>query len=58
MKSQDNEERRQYYKLATLHNLRFIIRLTEEARAAILNGTFREYKEAFMKDYYHDTRTE
>lgn len=53
MKSQNNDDRRHYYKLATMHNLRFIIRLTEEARTAIDNGTFSEYKEAFMKDYYH-----
>lgn len=58
MKSQDNEDRRQYYKLATLHNLRFIIRLTEEARAAIQNGTFHEYKDAFMRDYYQKTKPE
>lgn len=53
MKSQNNDDRRQYYKLATLHNLRFIIRLCEEARTAVENGTFDEYKETFMKDYYH-----
>ena len=37
---------------ASIHNLRFIIRLTEEARAAILDGTFDQYKENFLKDYY------
>ena len=31
-----------------MHNLRFIIRLTEEARAAIIDGTFAEYKETFL----------
>ena len=56
MKSQNNDERRQYYKLATLHNLRFIIRLTEEARDAVENGRFQEYKDKFMKDYYHSSQ--
>ncbi len=56
MKSQNNDERRQYYKLATLHNLRFIIRLTEEARDAVDNGRFQEYKDKFMKDYYHSSQ--
>lgn len=52
-KSGDIEKKRQYYNLASIHNLRFIIRLTEETREAILNGTFEEYKEEFLKNYYH-----
>lgn len=52
-KSGDIEQKRQYYNLASIHNLRFIIRLTEETRAAILNGTFEEYKEEFLNNYYH-----
>lgn len=51
-KSEYNEIRQQYYHLASQHNLRFIIRLTEEARAAILNGCFKEYKERFLRAYY------
>ena len=35
-----------------MHNLRFIIRLTEEIREAIINGTFEEYKKEFLKNYY------
>ena len=35
-----------------MHNLRFIIRLTEEAREAILNDTFEEYKKEFLANYY------
>ena len=31
-----------------MHNLRFIIRLTEQARQAILDGTFKEFKESFL----------
>lgn len=52
-KSGDIEKKHQYYNLASIHNLRFIIRLTEETREAILNGTFEEYKEEFLNNYYH-----
>ena len=41
-----------YFELASMHNLRFIIRLTEQARQAILDGTFKEFKESFLKSYY------
>ena len=54
LKSQDKEKVAQYFNLASIHNLRFILRLTEEAREAIINGTFEEYKESFLKSYYHD----
>lgn len=53
LKSQDPKERELYFNLASMHNLRFIIRLTEEARAAILDGTFEQYKEEFLKAYYN-----
>lgn len=52
-KSGDQEKKHQYYNLASMHNLRFIIRLTEEIREAIINGTFKEFKETFLKEYYH-----
>lgn len=52
MKSEKTEERIKYFNLASLHNLRFIIRLTEEAREAILNNKFEEYKNNFLKTYY------
>ena len=32
------------HRLLTLHNLRFLIRLTDGAREAILGGTFTSYK--------------
>ena len=38
-------------RLATLHNLRFIIRLVTDARVAIEKGTFTEYKDSFLKGY-------
>lgn len=52
LKSENPEERSLYFKLASMHNLRFIIRLTEEAREAIIQGSFAEYKERFLRDYY------
>lgn len=52
LKSQDPKDREKYFNLASIHNLRFTIRLTEEIRQAILEGRFEEYKNQFMKDYY------
>ncbi len=39
------------YRLATIHNLRFISNLVREARGAILDGTFNSFKNAFMAGY-------
>lgn len=55
-KSGDLEKKRLYYSLASIHNLRFIIRLTEEAREAILEERFEEYKEEFLNNYYHSKK--
>ena len=52
-KSPDIEDKKKYYTLSSIHNLRFILRLTEEIRATILDGTFETYKETFLKNYYH-----
>lgn len=52
-RSPNLDDKRKYHNLASIHNLRFIIRLTEEARESILNGTFDEYKEEFLNHYYH-----
>jgi queuine tRNA-ribosyltransferase len=38
--------------IASLHNLKFITSLVENARAALINGTFMEFKEEFIKRYY------
>lgn len=51
-KSESKEEKQKCYNLTSIHNLRFIIRLTEETREAIINGTFEEYKKEFLKNYY------
>lgn len=37
--------------LATVHNLRFIVRLVEKAREAILNGNFTQYRQDFLATY-------
>lgn len=37
--------------LASVHNLYFIINLVKEMREAILDGTFTEKKESFLKEY-------
>jgi len=39
------------YRLATIHNLRFIVRLMEEARQAIIEGTFSAFKDSFLQRY-------
>jgi queuine tRNA-ribosyltransferase len=39
------------YRLATIHNLRFIIRLMEEIRRSILDDTFLNLKESFLGGY-------
>ncbi len=39
------------YRLATLHNLRFILRMMEEMREAIFAGTFQEYREEFHRRF-------
>lgn len=38
-------------RLATYHNLYFLLKLMKNARKAILEGKFKEYKEEFIKNY-------
>ncbi len=40
-------------RLLSIHNIRFLIRLTEDLREAIKNDNILEYKEEFIKNYYH-----
>jgi queuine tRNA-ribosyltransferase len=53
IRAEDDESRGEllYYRLASIHNLRFLVRLVESARAAILAGTFPEFKEAFLAGF-------
>ena len=39
------------YRLATLHNLRFVLRLMEEMRQHIRDGTFSAFKDSFLGSY-------
>ena len=38
-------------RLATIHNLCFVMRLMEEMRSAIIDGTFATYAQAFLESY-------
>lgn len=51
-RSGDDEKKRQYYNLASIHNLRFIVRLTEEVREAMRKNEFQQYKKDFLRRYY------
>ena len=35
-----------------VHNERFIVRLVDDIRASIVDGTFHEFKRSFLADYY------
>ncbi len=50
IRSEEDESRGEllYYRLASIHNLRFLFRLVEGARAAILAGTFSTYRDDFL----------
>ena len=39
------------YRLASIHNIRYLVRLTERMRAAIGAGTFAEFSEEFLGRY-------
>ena len=39
-------------RLLSIHNIRYLIRLTEELRESIKNDNILEYKEEFIKNYY------
>ena len=39
------------YRLASIHNIRFLTHLMESARHAILNGTFAQFKDDFLAEY-------
>ena len=41
-------------RLLSIHNIRFLIKLTEELRQAIENDNILEYKQEFIKNYYGD----
>ena len=53
IRSEEDESRGEllYYRLASIHNLRFLIRLVEGARQAILNGNFVDYRARFLAGF-------
>lgn len=51
-RSGDVEKKEKYYNLASIHNVRFIVRLTEQIREAMINGEFKEFKTDFLKRYF------
>ena len=53
IRAEEDESRGEllYYRLASIHNLRFLIRLMEGARAAILDGTFAAYRARFLEGF-------
>ncbi len=40
------------YRLASVHNIRYLVRLTERAHAAIDGGTFQAFAEQFLRQYH------
>ena len=40
--------------LASIHNERFVIRTVDQIRQSLIDGTFYEYKSAFLRRYYGD----
>ncbi len=53
IRAEDDESRGEllYYRLASIHNLRFLIRLVEGAQEAIIAGTFAEYRARFQAGF-------
>ncbi|MDO5480735.1 MAG: tRNA guanosine(34) transglycosylase Tgt [Candidatus Saccharibacteria bacterium] len=45
------ETKLEFFRLATIHNVRFIVRLCEEIRESILCGNFYEFKREFLGRY-------
>ncbi len=45
-------------RLLSIHNIRYLIRLTEDLREAIKNDSILEYRDEFIKNYYGDGKNE
>lgn len=50
-RSGEIQQKEQYYNLASIHNVRFIVRLAEQIRAEILKGDFYAFRDDFLKKY-------
>jgi queuine tRNA-ribosyltransferase len=44
-------EEQLYFRLATIHNIRFMLRLASELRASILDGSYVSYRDTFLEEY-------
>jgi queuine tRNA-ribosyltransferase len=44
-------EEQLYYRLGTIHNLRFMLRLAGQLRAAVIGGTYPAFRDNFLKQY-------
>ncbi|HLI89740.1 MAG TPA: tRNA guanosine(34) transglycosylase Tgt [Ktedonobacteraceae bacterium] len=44
-------EEQLYYRLGSIHNLRFMLRLAGQLRAAIIDGTYPAFRDAFLERY-------
>lgn len=52
LKSAESTERARAFNLLTAHNTRFIIRLCEQIRRAIMDGSYRQFRDDFCRRYY------
>lgn len=52
-RSGDRTQKEQFFNLASIHNVRFIVRLTEQIRAAILQDNFYTFRDQFLNRYYN-----
>ncbi len=44
-------EEQLYYRLGSIHNIRYMLRLASQVRAAICAGTFPAFRDTFLADY-------
>lgn len=51
-RSGDADKKRQFYTLASAHNLRFIVRLVKEVRKSIIEEYVDEFRQEFLRNYY------
>ncbi|MDR2703159.1 MAG: tRNA guanosine(34) transglycosylase Tgt [Cellulomonadaceae bacterium] len=52
LRSHDQGEKRLAYQYTSTHNVRFILRLMENIRESIKNGTFAEFRHEWLARYY------
>ena len=52
-KSKNRDLTGKYFELASVHNIRFMLRLMEEIRENIVAGKYQEFKDNFMNHFYY-----